>query len=128
MTDLKNTLEKITAAWEAKDEAAMREFLHDDYHFKGPMMELNGPDECIDCMKNFPFEGTNENIEMITEGNKVVQVWDWVITQPFQERIPMVEVLEFEDGKIIKGRMFFDTNLFPAAIFEQMIAMKNEAA
>lgn len=125
MMDIKEAIEQMTDAWNNKDEAAMRPFLHDDYKFKGPMMEANSADECIAMMKDCPFEGGCENHEIIVEGNKAVSVFDWVVTAPFQATIPMIEVMEFEGGKVKNSRMFFDTGLFPAEVMEQM---KEQAA
>jgi len=128
MSDLKAILEKVNAAWDAKDEAVIRQYFHKEYSFKGPMMEINGVDQCIEFMKMCPFEGGNENCEMITEGNTVVQSLDWVVTAPFQARIPMMEVVKFEDGKIKESRMLFDTALFPAEFVAAMEAMRGQAA
>lgn len=116
MTDVKELAKQAHDAWDAKNEAALRALLHDDYHFKGPMQELKGPDACINCMMNFPFEGKNENVQVISEGNKVVVASDWVVTAPFSQTIPMVMVMEFKDGKLKNENLFFDTALMPAAM------------
>jgi len=116
MTDVKELAKQAHNAWDTKNEASMRALLHDDYHFKGPTQELKGSDACIDCMMNFPFEGRNENVQMISEGNKVVCISDWVVTSPFSQTIPMVMVMEFQEGKLKNENLFFDTAKFPAAM------------
>lgn len=116
MTDVKEIAKRAHTAWETKDEATMRTLVHDDYCFKGPMQEFKGPDAYIDCMMNFPFEGRNENVQIIAEGNKVVYASDWIVTAPFSQTIPMVMVMEFKDGKLKNENLFFDTALFPAAM------------
>ena len=124
MTNTKDIIMKMDAAWSSKDEAAMRSCLHEDYHFKGPMMKINGPDESIAMMQNFPFECHNENEELIVQDNKAVHIFDWVVTSPFQATIPMTEVLELEGGKVKNVRLFFDTALFPAEVKAQMMSNK----
>lgn len=128
MSALTEIVQKINAAWDSKDEATMREYLHEDYRFRGPMMEINNVDECIEFMKSCPFEGGSENVEMITEGNRVVQVMDWVVTTPFQATISIVEIIDFEGEKVKNSRMFFDTAAFPAEFIAQMEEMNKNAA
>jgi limonene-1,2-epoxide hydrolase len=122
MTNTKEIVMKMDQAWSAKDETTMRALLHADYHFKGPMMEINGPDESIAMMNHFPFESHNENEELIVQGSKAVHVFDWVVTSPFQATIPMTEVLELEDNRVKNARLFFDTALFPAEVKAQMMS------
>lgn len=112
----------MTKAWEEKDEVAFRACLHADYSFKGPMMEMNSADEAIDFMNRCPFEFTNENCEVVVEGQTLVHIFDWKVTAPFQATIPMVEVMEFEAMKVKRARLFFDSGLFPAEIKAQMTA------
>lgn len=114
MTDIKELAKQVSIAWENKDESALRALLHDDYYFKGPHEDLNGPDECIEFMKNFPFKGRTENAQFIAEDNKVVHVSDWIVTAPFSATIPMVMVMEFDDSKLKKETLFFDTAKMPA--------------
>ncbi len=121
MANAAEIVKKLNTAWENKDEAAMRLLLHPDYHFKGPMMEMT-TEEVIGFMHTCPFECNNQNSEIISEGNKVVQVFDWHITAPFQATIPMVEVLEIEGNKVKKARLFFDTALFPEEAKKMMSA------
>ncbi len=123
---IKQTIAKeLVDAWNTKNEAVIRAHLHHDFYFKGPMMELNGVDGCIASMDDCPFECTSANSEMIEQDNKVVHVFDWIVTAPFQETIPAVEVLEFEGNKVKNSRLFFDTAKFPAEFAEQM---KQQAA
>ena len=128
MTNLVDIAKQMTAAWENKDADAMRSFLHEDYHFKGPMIELDGPDACIECMMSFPVQGRNKNCEVITQGSTLVHIADWEVTSPFQATIPFVEIMEFENGKVKNVRMFLDTAQFPTEFVKQMEAMKAQAA
>ena len=85
-------------------------------------MEMKGVNEAVDFMKRCPLEYTNENCEGIVEGETLVHIFDWKVTAPFQATIPMVEVMEFEDNKVKRVRLFFDSALFPAELKAQMMA------
>ncbi len=128
MSQIVEVIKAIDTAWKNKDEKTMREHLHADYYFKGPMMEIDGVDACIACMNSMPMEGDSNNSEIICEGNKAVHAFDWVITAPFKANVPMVEIMEFENNKLKTSRMFFDTALLPAEFIEQLKQMKEQAA
>ncbi len=121
MSTLVDVAKKMTKAWEDKDEAAFRACLHDDYTFKGPMMEMNSANEAVEFMNSCSFECTSENCEVVVEGQTLVHIFDWKVTAPFQATIPMVEVMEFEGDKVKRARLFFDSALFPAEIKAQMM-------
>lgn len=116
MTDIKEKILALDAAWKSKDEAKLREILHDDYQFTGPFMSFNGVDQAVFAMKFFPFVAESENREIIVEGHKAAHAFDWVVSAPFQGTISIVELLEFEGEKLKKGRMIFDTKQFPAEV------------
>ena len=122
MSTMLDVAKQMTAAWENKDEAAFRACVHEHYMFKGPMMEMRNANEAVEFMQRCAFESTTKNCEVIQEGNRLVHVFDWTVTAPFQATIPMVEVMEFENGKVIRARLFFDSALFPAEVKEQMTA------
>ena len=122
MSTLVEVAKRMTQAWEKKDAAAFRSCLHDDYSFKGPMMEMKSPDEAVEFMNRCPFEFANENCEVVVEGQTLVHMFDWKVTAPFQATIPMVEVMEFEGEKVKRARLFFDSALFPAEIKAQMMS------
>lgn len=110
----------LMTAWTTKDEALVREHLHSDFHFKGPMMELKGVEECVGSMTDCPFESRCENSEMVEQSNTVVHIFDWIVSAPFTATIPSVEVLEFSGKQVQRSRVFFDTALFPAEFSETM--------
>jgi len=122
MSTLIDVAKRMTKAWEEKDESTFRACIHDDYTFKGPMMEMRSANEALECMRQCTFEFTNENCEVVVEGNTLVHIFDWKVTAPFQATIPMVEVMEFEGKKVKRARLFFDSALFPAEVKQQMMA------
>ena len=121
MGTLLDVAKRMTKAWEEKDEATFRACLHDDYTFKGPMMEMRSANEALEFMGRCSFEFTNENCEVVVEGNTLVHIFDWKVTAPFQATIPMVEIMEFEGEKVKRARLFFDSDLFPAEVKQQMM-------
>ncbi|MDD9911729.1 MAG: hypothetical protein OXR68_02250 [Alphaproteobacteria bacterium] len=106
---------KVCIAWCTKDITTLQEYLHDNYEFTGPMTGTKTKEQSIECVQSCNFESSIENCEVIEQNNKLVHAFDMVITAPLQSRIPTVEIMEFENGKVIKSRMFFDTALFPQA-------------
>lgn len=122
MSTLVDVAKAMTKAWEEKDAASFRACLHADYSFKGPMMEMKSADEAVEFMNRCPFEFTNENCEVVVEGQTLVHIFDWKVTAPFQATIPMVEVMEFEGDTVKRARLFFDSALFPAEIKAQMMS------
>jgi len=113
---------RMTKAWQEKDESTFRACIHDDYTFKGPMMEMRSAHEAVEFMKQCAFECSTENCEVVIEGQTLVHMFDWTVTAPFQATIPMVEVMEFEDDKVKRARLYFDSALFPAEVKQQMMA------
>ncbi len=124
MSTLTDVAKRLTKAWEDRDEAAFRACLHDDYSFKGPMMEMKSANEAVACMRRHAFEFTNTNCEVVVEGQTLVHMFDWNVTAPFQATIPMVEVMGFEGDKVKRARLFYDSALFPAEVKAQMLGEK----
>ena len=120
MTTKETIVKELADAWVSKNPEAFRKYLHVDCHFKGPLMELNGLDEMVESIKDCPFESSCQNVELVIQGDKVVNVFDWAVTAPFQKTIPCVEVLDFEGDKVKRSRFFFDTALLPVEVVEQM--------
>ncbi len=124
MSTLTDVAKRMTKAWEDRDEATFRSCLHDDYSFKGPMMEMKSANEAVEFMRRCAFEFTNTNCEAVVEGKTLVHVFDWNVTAPFQATIPMVEVMEFEGDRVKRARLFYDSALFPAAVKAQILGEK----
>ena len=120
MTSNTEIVKKMMKAWENKDGDIVRSLLHDDYQGSCPMMGTIDADQCVEFIKDCPYGGKSINHEIIAEGDKVAQSFDWVITSPFQATVPMVEIMEFKNGKVKTSKMYFDTALFPAEDTEQV--------
>ena len=113
MSNLLETAKKMTLAFSEKNCEAFAECVHEDYSFTGPMMEMNSKQEALDFMKDCPFQAVHDNCEVVVEGQRLVHIFDWNVTAPFEAIIPMVEVMDFEGNLIKKARLYYDTALFP---------------
>lgn len=120
MTKRQEIVKAVANAWNAKDKGVLRKHLHEYYSFQGPMMSIVGAEENIKSVDDCPFESTFENSEMIEQGDRVVHMFDWLVSAPFQANIPVVEVTDFVEDKMSKTRFFFDTGKMPAECVEQM--------
>lgn len=104
-------------AWETKDKEALRRLLHKNYKAKAPGgMEIIGIEGAEQCLEQCPSECHSENEMYITEGNKVVRIWDMVTTAPKPYRIRMAELNIVEEGKVVHNEAFFDTAAFPEEV------------
>ncbi len=127
MTSPVDIVKRMNQAFEAKDTASAKTLLHPQYKFKGPMMEMNSPEEVLGFMQACPFACHSENISIMAEGNRVAQTFDWVSTAPVAFRIRMCSIAQIGDGKIKSEEMFYDTAKFPKAaqdIMQQMMQSK----
>ena len=117
-------VKRVNKALEKKDIKAYRDLLHSNYRFRGPMMELNDPDEAAAVMEACPFTHHNENAVYLNDGDKVVVIFDWVVTAPVKFSIHMAECLTVKDGLIAASELFFDTAKFPPEAMEVMASME----
>lgn len=113
MTGNVDIVKKVFEACHKKDYEALRGLVHTDYSLKDPMMELHGADELIEMMKNCPGGGA-ENVTFVSEGDKVVSLFDGVMEG--QPKMRMCSVVTIVDGKVKSEEMFYDT----AKISQQM--------
>ncbi len=113
MSQVLDIVHEYYRAFEEKDFEKMRSLLADQYTFKGPMMQCNSADECIEQMKECSFEARHEVVRTITDGKQVVLIFDWTCSKPFQGTFRMCEYLQVENGRIFSAELFFDTAKFP---------------
>jgi ketosteroid isomerase-like protein len=67
-------------------------------------------------MKDCPFDVSIHNVQMLEDGNKVVQTLDCVMTAPIPFRFRMCDILTIEDGKVRSEETFYDTAQFPPEV------------
>lgn len=106
MTGNVDVVQKLFDACNRKDFAAIESLVHEDYSLKDPMMELHSRDEMIEMIKSCPGGGA-ENITFVSEGDKVVSLFDGVMEG--QPKMRMCSVVTIVDGKVKSEEMFYDT-------------------
>ncbi|MCU7922297.1 MAG: nuclear transport factor 2 family protein [Candidatus Thiodiazotropha sp. (ex Dulcina madagascariensis)] len=105
-----------------KDIPGMSRLIHDDYHFTGPAMEVQGKTQMEQVMEAFPFIAEDKDVELSGNGNVVVRRLNWHVKAPFEAVIPMCEWLVVENGKIRSSNLYYDTAKFPEEFLKQMKA------
>lgn len=123
MTTKEEIVKELSAAWFAKNKEPFRKHLHADFHYKDPILEINGKDNAIASMDECPFEGAMENVSLVAQGDRVVNIFDWIVKAPFQARIPCVEIVTFDGDKVKSSRSYYDTALYPSEFVEEMKKM-----
>ncbi|MBI4005999.1 MAG: nuclear transport factor 2 family protein [Gammaproteobacteria bacterium] len=113
MSNLIETVKRYSKAFHTRDFETIRNLLHKNYRFKGPLMKMNGTEELIAFMENMPFECDEKNVRYVQDGNVVVKIFDTVFSKPFKDTVSMCEVLVFEGNRIKKCELFYDTAPFP---------------
>lgn len=113
-------VQKYNEAFAKQDIETVCSYLHENFTFEGPMMQFSSKKEFAAGMKGCPFECSNQNVRFISDGDNIVQIFDWKVTSPFKGNIPMCEWLVIKDNKIHSSRLFFDTAKFPSEVMEQM--------
>lgn len=113
MTDINNLAKIIEKAWDQKDEATLRQYLHPEYTSCDPMTTVKGIDKTIEKMKAFSLEGELEVKRFITQDDTNVLEGVWHLESPFKADIPYVSIKRFENEKLIEQNIYFDTGKLP---------------
>lgn len=123
-TENVNLVKKLFDACNKKEYERIRELVHPDYHLRDPMMTLNSADELIEMIKNCPSGGA-ENPEFVSDGDKVVTVFDGVMEG--QPKMRMCSVIKVAGGKVREEEMFYDTSKIPQEMKDMMVKAKQSA-
>lgn len=113
-------VKQLTEAFKNKDKEGLRALLHDKYTFQGPLMQMQSPDEAVEFMSKCPMKAKHENTIIAEADGKVLQVFDWVVTEPFKETFRMCSVVTIKDQKILKEELIYDSSKFPKDFLEKM--------
>ena len=116
----------LSEAFETKDLNKVRSLLHPEYTFKSPSMNFQSPEEAIRALKLFPFKAKNENARYTVQENQVVQIFDWVVREPFPMSVRMCDSLTIKDGKVICEELFYDASRLPKAVNKILEKLKCE--
>src|SRR5688572_19935156 len=106
-TSNQETLKKFYAAMEQHDWETKRGMLHDDFQFRGPLMQVEGADQFIQAIKQFGCEVKFADVEMLEKGSTVMSFFTFQISQPFEGAFRMAERVTIEDGKLRASELIF---------------------
>lgn len=109
-------------AFGRKNIPGMSKLMHEDYHFMGPTMEVQGRAQMEQVMKELPFVADDEDVELTENVNVVVRKLNWHVREPFEAVIPMCEWLVVEEGRIRSSNLYYDTGKFPEEFLKQLKA------
>lgn len=105
--------EKHAKYFHLRDEKVIREILHPDYTFEGPSgLKLNSVEESIEFMMNMPMKAETINSRFISEGDKIVHLFELKQTIPTEVVVKACEILTIKEGKILKIELYFDPSDF----------------
>ena len=111
-TDNLNLAESYYNAMLAKDFDKMASYLHDNVHFIGPLVEMQGKDAVVTAAKN--FGGILQDIQIrsrFAAGDQLMLAYDMIVPAPIGKFRAAV-LMEFTDGFISKIELFYDARPF----------------
>lgn len=106
-------LESFYAAMERHDWPTKRAMLHDDFRFRGPLMQTEGADRFIEGVKQFNCQVTFKDVQMIEQGDTVMSFFTFDMAQPFSGSFRMAERVTLRGGKLQSSELIFDARAFP---------------
>ena len=86
----------------------------------GDLLRSDGKDAVLGFVEQASLTCTEEIVSLTSEEDRVVMVFDFVVTEPVQFRIRMCEVYTIEEGKIRSADLYFDTAEFPSELIERL--------
>lgn len=91
-----------------KDIEGVKEFLHPDVEFCGPLAELKGKEAVVEATSNFMKAFQSLSIRSkFAEGDQAMVVYETDIPG-VSESFPGASLLDFRDGKIVRIQLFYD--------------------
>ena len=107
MKPLKIALKFLDTFYHEDDAELLRELLHPDLSFEGPMYEFSSAGDFIESLKQDPPRDMDYRItKSFTDDNSVCLVYDFSKTGV---TTPMVQLFDIDNGKIRRIRLVFDT-------------------
>lgn len=107
MKPLKIALKFLDAFYHEEDLVLLRELLHDDLVFEGPLYEFTSAEDYIESLRQDPPGGMDYRIvKSFSDDSSVCLYYEF--TKP-GIRTPMVQLFDIENGKIRRIRLVFDT-------------------
>lgn len=95
----------------AQDKELLLSCLTSDFTFTGPLAEFDTPEGFAEMVGM--FGGWVETESFVIEGDQVVHIFTYHMTEPTQADIPICEVFTLTNGKIKSSRAYCDSKKFP---------------
>jgi ketosteroid isomerase-like protein len=96
-------------AWKTKRGDFSGVPLADDFVFNGPVASFDSADGYRAMASEAGQAVTSFNVRrQFVDGNTVCSIIDWEMAIPGTERMTSAELLEVEDGKIVRGELIYD--------------------
>lgn len=109
-------------AWENKGGDFGDVPLADDFSFKGPMASFDSAEGYRQMARQAGSLVTSWNVrQQVIDGNRAFSVIDWEMALPVAP-MSAAEVLEVEDGKIVRGELFYDAEELRRAMVQAATA------
>lgn len=108
-----DTLKKFYAAMENHDWKTKRSLMHDDFAFKGPLMQACGADEMIAAIQQMNCSMTFADLTTAEAGDTVLAFFTCQMTQPAPTTFRCAERVTFKDGRIKSSELIYDARAFP---------------
>ncbi len=114
MTSPLSVAKQFLGAFTAKDADKIRNLIGEEMRFEGPMMRFDDRDSFLAglCPLVQGWDTRHENIRALEQGDEVALMYDWVMTAPLQQSVPMMEWYRVKEGKIVDIKLMFDTAKF----------------
>jgi ketosteroid isomerase-like protein len=109
MTETTNRLvDEYYARWASGDPDRLRAILTDDFQFRGPMDQAQGPDAFIEVVRrNAPAFGAVSfaDVRRVVDGARAVNLYTFVAGPA---SVPMAEAFETRGDRIARVDLYFD--------------------
>jgi ketosteroid isomerase-like protein len=107
-------LRKFYAAMEAHDWTTKRSLMHDDFSFRGPLMQADSADQMIGSIQQMNCSMTFKDVRMAEAGDTVMAFFTCEMTRPAQLSFRCAERVTLKDGLIKASELIYDPRAFPS--------------
>jgi len=110
MTNLEIALKYMNIFYSGGNLDELKEILSDTFTFEGPLFQFDSAGDYIRSLKSDPpVECEYRLIRVFESTGSVNLIYDYI---KGEIRTPMSQLFEFEDGKIVRILLIFDTSSF----------------
>jgi hypothetical protein len=116
-----DTIEQVAAlyydAWRARQGDMSGVPLAEDFNFVGPVASFDSAEGYREMARQAGAAVTSFEVRrQFVDGNTVCSIVDWEMAMPGLGRMTAAELLEVEDGVIVRGELIYDAEALRAAM------------